>query len=91
MRRYAYRPRASIPKNVAFGLPNPAAIAVRSDAPPIRLDWHSGDYVGISTDDIAEARTWVIEARKLGLAVSNAAGERRRRRYKSLKRKAFDA
>jgi hypothetical protein len=58
---------------------------MRSDAPPLRFDWHDGGgYIGISTDDLDEALAWVAEARALGLTTSHAPGGQGGKRYKPI-------
>ena len=58
MRPFAYRPRF-YPSHRYFA------------GPTIRIDWRSGGYFGISTNDIDEALAWVAEAKALGLKVSH--------------------
>jgi hypothetical protein len=62
MIRIAYRPRFS-PSHKLFAHP-------LNDVPPIRIDWRSGGYCGISTNDIDEALAWMAEARKFGQKVT---------------------
>lgn len=63
MIRIAYRPRFS-PTRTLF------AHIEHGGAPPIRVDWRSGGYFGISTNNIDEALAWVAKARKLGQRVT---------------------
>jgi hypothetical protein len=73
--RHSYRPRAHIPGSTAFGIVNAVAVAIREHRAPIRVDWQTADYIGITTTDAAEAIAWAAEARKLKLTVSNVPGE----------------
>jgi hypothetical protein len=67
MKRITYRPRF-FPSSTYFD-------NFLEGVPPIRVDWRSGGYFGIATNDRAEAVAWVRQARQLGLKVTNAPGD----------------
>jgi hypothetical protein len=56
--RYAFRP--CIPLN------NAVVKMEREGTLPVPITWHGGAYLGISTDDEAEAKAWVRTARRAG-------------------------
>jgi len=63
MHPFRYRPRFC-PSKAYYG-------KFLEGVPPIRVDWRSGGYCGISTNSLNEAIAWVRQALALGLCVTH--------------------